>query len=378
MDKGVYAASLFESTILPHREYTNVLYEYIQMRARGQGGRKPYSGLLPIELTLELRGITGFKVGEAFSISPEVLPERYRDKIGFVVTGIDHQIGTDNFWTTGIKTNMYMLPSDEIESLGANFDQLSKVDVDALIKEVKKSSGGGDYTPHNQPWSAAFISHVALAGDSSFPTSRAHTGYADKIRKMQSKSGDAESAWRVLDGKIYSPKKGDILIQGRAGNKIEFVGLDGRYSGKSHGDLVTFVKHGERFQVIGGNVANTVVAKTLTQVGKTFKQTDGSYRTHYPAGKSKDASDSTRQPYNVILRPNSKFVNINAMVEKAKEEWNFWHPNAKTPLSEANKKDKEGKANETDARGEELFERLADYWESAGLSRERFGRDVKA
>jgi|TARA_R100000455_G_C6266183_1_gene121463 hypothetical protein len=271
-----------------------------------------------------------------------------------------------------------MLPSDEIESLGANFDQLSKVDVDALIKEVKKSSGGGDYTPHNQPWSAAFISHVALAGDSSFPTSRAHTGYADKIRKMQSKSGDAESAWRVLDGKIYSPKKGDILIQGRAGNKIEFVGLDGRYSGKSHGDLVTFVKHGERFQVIGGNVANTVVAKTLTQVGKTFKQTDGSYRTHYPAGKSKDASDSTRQPYNVILRPNSKFVNINAMVEKAKEEWNFWHPNAKTPLSEANKKDKEGKANETDARGEELFERLADYWESAGLSRERFGRDVKA
>ena len=380
LDKGIFAASLFTDATIPHRKYTNALYEYIQLRTRGEGRKKPFSGLLPIELSIELRGITGFLIGEAFTISPEVLPERYRNKIGFTVTGIDHKIGADNQWSTAIKTQMYNLPSDEIESLGTNFDKLEPVKVSAIVKEIKKEaagSGGSKYTPHNQPWSAAFISHVALAGDSSFPTSRAHTGYADKIRKMQSKSGDAESAWRVLDGKIYSPKKGDILIQGREGNKIEFVGLDGRYSGKSHGDLVTFVKHGERFQVIGGNVSNTVVAKNLTQVGKTFKQTDGSYRTHYPAGKSKDASDSTRQPYNVILRPNPKFVNINAMVAKAKEEWNFWHPDAKTPLSEANKKDKEGKANETDARGEELFARLADYWESAGLSRERFGRDVK-
>ena len=265
-----------------------------------------------------------------------------------------------------------MLPSDEIESLGTNFNELKKVDVSALIKEVKKESAGGsggDYTPHNQPWSAAFISHVALAGDSSFPTSRAHTGYADKIRKLRKEKGD-DANWKTLDGTLYSPKKGDIVIQGREGNKITFQGLDGKYSGKSHGDLVTGGDMKTKFQVIGGNVSDTVYAKNIKLKAKQFGMD-----LRYPVALGTDESSSSRQPYNVILRPDPNKVNINAMIAKAKEEWNFWHPDAKTPLSEANKKDKESKANDTDTRGDEIFERLADYWESAGLSRDRFGRD---
>jgi hypothetical protein len=375
LDKGLFAASLFTDATKPHRKYTNALYEYIQLRTRGEGRKKPFSGLLPIELSVELRGITGFLIGEAFTISPEVLPERYRNKIGFNVTGVDHKIGADNQWSTAIKTQMYNLPSDEIESLGTDFDKLEPVKVSAIVKEIKKEaagSGGSTYTPHNQPWSAAFISHVALQGDSSFPTSRSHTGYADKIRKLRKEKGD-NANWRTLDGTQFSPKVGDIVIQGRAGNNIKFQGLDGKYSGKSHGDLVVKVVKGVSFQVIGGNVSDTVYAKNIKLKAKSFNG-----QTRYPVALGKDGSSSDRQPYNVILRPNNN-VNITAMIDAAVAEWKFWHPDGVGDKLdyEDNKKDKESKANDTGTRGEELFNRLADYWESAGLSRNRFARDVK-
>lgn len=362
--QGVYSESLFESTVIPHRKYTKALYEYLQLRQRDEGRKIPYSGLIPIELTLELRGITGFKVGEAFKINPEILPERYRDKIGFVVTGIDHKIGTDNFWTTGIKTNMYMLPSDEVESLGSDFNELSKVDIKALIEEALSEAepGTGGYTPSNQPWSAAFISYIARKGDSSFPTSQSHTGYAQKVRTQ------ATDRWEVLNGEVVSPRVGDIVIQNRSGNDLKFS--DSKYSGKSHGDLIVDVTT-TKFTVIGGNLSHTVQKKEI------------SYTKTVSSGK-----ESGRPPYIIVLRPkDGGGVNVVNMVNEAEREWNVWRTappgvntslggNVKytTPLSEANKNDKERRANKTDTRGNELFNKLKEYWAVTGVT--DFNRDV--
>lgn len=63
-------------------------------------------GVVPVELSLKLVGITGFKIGTAFKIKPGLLPSKY-DKFAYIITGLDHEIGTDNKWYTNIKTQFY-------------------------------------------------------------------------------------------------------------------------------------------------------------------------------------------------------------------------------------------------------------------------------
>lgn len=63
-------------------------------------------GVVPVELSLKMVGITGFKIGTAFKIKPGLLPSKY-DKFAYIITGLDHEIGTDNRWYTNIKTQFY-------------------------------------------------------------------------------------------------------------------------------------------------------------------------------------------------------------------------------------------------------------------------------
>ena len=65
-------------------------------------------GVVPVELSLKLVGITGFKIGTAFKIKPGLLPKKY-DSFAYIITGLDHEIGTDNKWYTNIKTQFYAI-----------------------------------------------------------------------------------------------------------------------------------------------------------------------------------------------------------------------------------------------------------------------------
>ncbi len=65
-------------------------------------------GVVPVELSLKLVGITGFKIGTAFKIKPGLLPEKY-NSFAYIITGLDHEIGTDNKWYTNIKTQFYAI-----------------------------------------------------------------------------------------------------------------------------------------------------------------------------------------------------------------------------------------------------------------------------
>lgn len=65
-------------------------------------------GVVPVELSLKMLGVTGFKIGTAFKIKPGLLPSKY-DKFAYIITGLDHEIGTDNKWYTNIKTQFYAI-----------------------------------------------------------------------------------------------------------------------------------------------------------------------------------------------------------------------------------------------------------------------------
>lgn len=61
---------------------------------------------VPVELSLKLQGIAGFKIGLTFRINNTILPDRYK-RFAYIITGISHDIGADNKWVTNVKALMY-------------------------------------------------------------------------------------------------------------------------------------------------------------------------------------------------------------------------------------------------------------------------------
>ena len=71
--------------------------------------KEPLPGIIPLELNIELKGISGLKVGQGLKISNEILPERYKEITGFIITGIEQQF-TENLWTTKLTSQMFIIP----------------------------------------------------------------------------------------------------------------------------------------------------------------------------------------------------------------------------------------------------------------------------
>ena len=102
-----------KSVITDHREFCKLCYKHSQRVKRQSGKKASYSGIIPLNLSVTMDGITGLKVGEAFRIQNNILPARYHNKIGFLITGISDTISGENRWTTEITTKMFNLPASE-------------------------------------------------------------------------------------------------------------------------------------------------------------------------------------------------------------------------------------------------------------------------
>ena len=86
-------------------------------------------GLIPFELSFSMAGISGIKIGQAFTVPDSIMPKRYRGTIAFLVTHIDHSI-KNNRWVTGIQTQMIVSKKFEKnsndESLEVAFENILK------------------------------------------------------------------------------------------------------------------------------------------------------------------------------------------------------------------------------------------------------------
>ena len=63
---------------------------------------------VPIEISLKLKGISGFKQLSTFKINNTLLPDKYQ-RFGYIIHGLDHSIGQDNQWITNITAKMYSI-----------------------------------------------------------------------------------------------------------------------------------------------------------------------------------------------------------------------------------------------------------------------------
>lgn len=325
-----YSKSEFKDLVIKNSTFSEVYGA--KERRSDRIDKKPtyFPGLLPMDLNLEIDGISGLKVGEAFTINPEILPKRYENKIGFVITQIENQVGNDNRWSTALTCKMFNLPATAVAT---EIEAKKKEEAKTQPKPPTKTTGvNGWLTPSSHPWSAAFISFVAKKGYSNFPGKTSHTAYAQALR--------SDSNWTILDARKTNPKVGDIILKGRAGNNINF--RDSKYKGSSHSDIVVAVS-GRNYTIIGGNVGDTVKKQYKTSTSSGYES-----------------------PWVIVMRPKTSSVNVQAIVSACESEWRDWH------LSQNDKDsqyaDREKVANLETARGDTLLKRLDSYWAAASPS----------
>ena len=78
------------------------------------------AGIIPFEVRIEMDGISGIKLGQAFRINPGIMPSKYDGVVGFIVTGLDHSI-SGNRWTTNLKAQTIVLKGTVAKGTGPTY-----------------------------------------------------------------------------------------------------------------------------------------------------------------------------------------------------------------------------------------------------------------
>jgi hypothetical protein len=145
-------------------------------------------GVVPVELELTFLGLGGFKVGTAFKINKNILPSKY-DNFGYIITGVEHTIGTDNKWVTILKTQFF-----STRKLNANAVGFQK------IKDAEKADNQRTSTqPNNQ------LSELDIDPDAPTPN-------ADRLRSTLTNLGYLEKGRELSNGGDITKQTADMGI----------------------------------------------------------------------------------------------------------------------------------------------------------------------
>jgi len=103
-----------------------------------------YKAIIPVSLEISLDGIGGVVIGQIFVINKDILPKEYAAKnVGFIVTGISHDISRPD-WTTTLSTQFCLLDQhilqelvkSEIKELNLGFAAFVQKDKERLLNSV--------------------------------------------------------------------------------------------------------------------------------------------------------------------------------------------------------------------------------------------------
>jgi hypothetical protein len=137
-----YEDSDMQAAKTQHKDYIKYWLYYNNY----ENGNPP-PGLVPVELSLQLDGIGGMKVGQSFKIKSGILPAKYQDKFGYIITGLGHII-EGNRWLTDIKTQFYLTEGGQPKGIPAGQSRTGKtVDyAEAKPTPIAKTGGGTSKT----------------------------------------------------------------------------------------------------------------------------------------------------------------------------------------------------------------------------------------
>jgi hypothetical protein len=99
------------------------------------------AGIIPFEVRIEMEGISGIKLGQAFRINPGIMPSKYDGVVGFIVTGLDHSI-SGNRWSTNLKAQTIVLKGTVNKATGPAYsNDFNKDGTSNTERRGIKSSG---------------------------------------------------------------------------------------------------------------------------------------------------------------------------------------------------------------------------------------------
>jgi hypothetical protein len=237
------------------------------------------SAVIPLQFNLKLDGISGIVIGNVFKLPKNRLPFSYReDDIYFIVMGEEQSVSSKQDWTTSIKGQLILLrkESERNNLINENWNNLSGILTTTLTeKEVREEKDGEDAWKKyvtDTPWSAAFISSmVKQAGDNTFPFDASHSNYATRIKNGESNN------WKAIDPLTTPLRHGDIIVYNTDSSAYQWKDFAENAPFNSHGDIVVGINaNSESVILIGGNLSNSVIKKTLsTTAGDSLKWKDG-------------------------------------------------------------------------------------------------------
>jgi len=141
----VYNSKQYDKEVIAsaRTQYTQYSTNYLQFYAEDTSnvGNAGPAGIIPFQVGIEMDGISGIKIGQAFKINPGIMPAKYDGVVGFIVTGIDHSI-TGNRWVTNIRANTIVLKGTTEKRSGPTYsDDFTKTGVSKTEKKGIKSTG---------------------------------------------------------------------------------------------------------------------------------------------------------------------------------------------------------------------------------------------
>lgn len=140
-DAGDFNADVVPSLSNYHKEFCQ---KYVVERYyKNSSDPKPPPGVIPVELSFTTMGISGIKIGQAFRIKQGLLPQRYAEDFGYIITGLSHNI-QDSKWTTDVKTQFYIVNPPDKEEL-ESYNETNKTDSEGY-KETA-ATGASPATP---------------------------------------------------------------------------------------------------------------------------------------------------------------------------------------------------------------------------------------
>lgn len=219
-----------------HRIYTSH-YVLDELVAQGQAPK----GIIPVELSFTMLGVSGIDIAESFKVAPGILPTRYTDSFGFIVTGLEHEIA--DVWRTTIKTQFYMLQKPS----------------ESLIAGKKSFLGNRPEGAVRLPWIPGGGGGGASGGGGTFRPGGLRsfggpTPYADQVRTAIAAAGYIEDGRDLSTNGDLTPgitaftialikkiKQGlpDVMVTFNAGNDTWHASL-GRPSRHTEGEGIDF------------------------------------------------------------------------------------------------------------------------------------------
>lgn len=240
---GWFTNQVYDGEKFAQMQNQNISYTQKEYRSYIASQGKVPQGVMPIELSLKMLGISGLKPGLSFRINKGILPAKY-DNYGFIITGISHTI-ENNTWYTDLKTTFFP------------------------ITGVPKTQ-----IPGTSPRSAGGSSSMSAADAASLPSAEEIAGHtqANRLRAAINQAGYKEKGVELSNGGDITKQTADLGISFIKKVKQEVPGVTLIFTGGNdayHQKLSYNSRHksgrGLDFVVVPYSTANKNAVKKVLQ-----------------------------------------------------------------------------------------------------------------